>query len=416
MYIRELSAAALLAASLIAQAAEENTALLSGRFDSLREGGEQLGRQLRETDARLWTLDSPARGKGFGTSLPDLLAQSTVGGKPAAGGATATDEPVVREPKRSRSADNIYQEQGALFTNKFTLEPSVSYSRFDRRQINLSGFLALDAIFLGNISVDQSKADTLNFDLTARLGVTDRLQFDLSLPYIYRTTEFIAGGAGGGAANQLSEFRVTADGLGDVSAGAHYQLVKESGSTPDIVGNIRIKAPTGRHPYGVKVITPTGNTNLTVPTELPTGNGVWAAQVGLSFLKTLDPAIVFTNFALTHNFKKSFSDISSAQGVVTPGDIDLRNAIQWGGGIAFAVNERLGLSFAFSDLISERARTRTAGQNWQKIVGSNANAATFSVGVSYATSASSSIIASLGMGLTTDAPDYQVTLRFPFTW
>jgi hypothetical protein len=45
-------------------------------------------------------------------------------------------------------------------------------------------------------------------------------------------------------ASGLIEGTKTTSGLGDVSAGLSYRLVKESATAPDIVTNVRGKAPT----------------------------------------------------------------------------------------------------------------------------------------------------------------------------
>ena len=78
-----------------------------------------------------------------------------------------------------------------------SIEPGFSYSHFTNARLNLSGFLALDAIFLGLISIDEVEADVLTADVTARYGLTDRLQVDVNVPYLYRRSSFKSGGAGG---------------------------------------------------------------------------------------------------------------------------------------------------------------------------------------------------------------------------
>lgn len=321
-----------------------------------------------------------------------------------------------REPKRAQSVENIYQQEGVLFTNKFTFELGLTYARFDRRQLTLSGFLALDAIFLGTISVDQVKSDIFTIDSTARWGITDRLQVDVNLPAVFRSSNFISAGAGG-SSTAPSEARSKASDIGDASVGVYYQLSPETTTSPDLVVNFRLKAPTGVEPYGIKVFQPDpANSNLQIPRSLPTGSGLWAFSFGASVLRTLDPAITFANLQYTHNRAGSFDDISTVEGTVQPGEVDLGNSIQWGFGIAFALNEISSLSFSFSDLIVQAARTRAAGAEWTKIVGSDANAATFNIGFTRSFNPVSSMIASLGIGLTPDAPDFSFSLRFPSAW
>ena len=66
------------------------------------------------------------------------------------------------------------------------MELGYSYAHFDRSELILRGFLALDAIFLGELSVDEIEGDIVTTTLTSRWTATPRLQLDsadtLSLP------------------------------------------------------------------------------------------------------------------------------------------------------------------------------------------------------------------------------------------
>jgi len=323
------------------------------------------------------------------------------------------DEEVVKEAPASRSARTVVQEQHTLFERKFTLEPGFTYSSFDRNQLVLNGFLALDSIFLGNISVDEVEAQILTLDLTGRYGITDRSQIDFNIPVLYRDTKYLSTGVDGDSTS-LSEENVSLKGeLGDVSAGFYYQLFKETNNRPDVVWNVRVKAPTGTDPYGIRIVDV--NSDLSVPAELPSGNGVWAASTGFSLAKTIDPAILFANINYTHNFAEDFSDISSAPGK-QPGEIKLGDSISYGFGIAFALNERASMSFGYTQQFAGRAEQKLDGDVTQSIIGSDANVAQFNVGATYALSDKGSWATNVGIGLNEDAPDVTFSMKFPYTF
>ncbi len=163
------------------------------------------------------------------------------------------EETVVKEAPASRSTEAVYREQHALFDRKFTFEPGISYSHSDRRDLFLNGFLALDAIFLGEISLDRIKADTWTLDLTGRYSLSDRLQFDVNVPYLYRDSSFSTIGADN-STSAYAQDDVSNGDFGDVSFGAFYRLFREQGSRPDTVLSLRVKAPTGQDPYGIKFV------------------------------------------------------------------------------------------------------------------------------------------------------------------
>src|SRR3546814_17872021 len=87
----------------------------------------------------------------------------------------------------------------------------------------------------------------------------------------------------------------------------------ESVNSPDAVLTLRVKAPTGDEPFGIKLRQSQANTNLFVPEDLPTGNGVWSITPGISLVKTFDPAVLFGSLSYTHNFEESFDDIRSEE-------------------------------------------------------------------------------------------------------
>lgn len=321
-------------------------------------------------------------------------------------------ETVVKEAPASRSAEAVYREQNALFNQTFTLETGVSYSRTDRRQLTLNGFLALDAIFLGNIKLDNVKSDIFQLDVTGRYGVTDRLQFDFNAPFLYRSSKFESAGVGG-SGTTFGERDVSNADIGDVSAGAYYRIFPETPSRPDVVLNVRVKAPTGKHPYGIDFRT-VGD--VSAPDDLPTGNGLWSLSTGITFVKTIDPAILFANIGYSHNFSRKFDDINGDPNTKTSGEIDLGDTYQMGGGLAFALNDRMSTSMSYAHRFSQKARIKQAGQGWNSVTGSDASAGSLNFGVTYAMSDKLSMVANVGMGVTPDAPDVTVGIKFPYNF
>ncbi|WP_416051313.1 transporter [Cupriavidus basilensis] len=411
------------------------------RIERLTQLVEQQDKTIKALEQRLNDLEMVgARGRGVVAGTGSSANGNAGGGMTAAGvpslaqsaspaasgAATATpagDTPVVgsdaretQQQARVQSKDLVYQSEHApLFERRLTIDSGFIYSYYDRRALSLSGFLALDAIFLGTINLNQTKSHTLTYDTIARYGLSDRLSMDFDLPVMYRNTNFISGGAGG-SASSLSDATLSTTALGDISMGLYYQFLRESGAAPDVVGSIRVRAPTGRSPFGIKLVSAdSNNNNLNIADQLPTGNGVWAVTAGLSLLKTYDPVVLFVNASYTYNIKRSVSDISSVQGQVTPADVKLGDTIGFGGGLALALNDRTSMSMAFNAAISSSTQVTTAGVT-QTVIGSRANVATMTFGFNHVITKGLSVSTAIGIGLTPDAPNYTVTLRFPYTF
>lgn len=324
---------------------------------------------------------------------------------------TSSSDEVVREAMPSRSVEDVFREEHALFSDRLTIEPGINYSYSDRSQLALRGFLALDAIFLGELNLDTVESHITTFDINTRYGLSNRLEVGLNIPFVYRSSTYQSVGEDH-STDRNSEASVSEADLGDISASLSYRLLPETTERPDVVVSLGVRAPTGRDPYGIRLREVSGSGgNLNVPSTLPTGNGVWAVNAGMSLLKTLDPAIVFTNFGYTYNIKESFDDISARDGD-QPGDVKLGDSIRVGFGTAFALNERLSLSLSYSHEYMQKAETTQNGIT-QKVIGSDANVGVFSIGGTYALSDTTTIVTSLGMGLTDDASDISLTFRMP---
>lgn len=408
--------------------ADPNVEQMRQQLDELQKRYEAQGQTLQTLEARLHQMERLVRSplassaarpvKAVYTTSVAAAGQTTAEpaapatAASAANPATASDkDAVVKEAPKSRSSEAIYQEQHALFDKRFTLETGLTYSRYDRKQLALNGFLALDAIFLGNINVDTVKSNIWTLDVTGRYTLSDRLQVDLNAPFLYRDTTYQSAGQGYASTAYSEKELKLGPKAGDISAGVYYQLAKETQSSPDMVLNVRLKAPTGTDPYGIKTEQVGDNTNLIVPKELPSGNGVWSASAGLSFVKTLDPAIVFANVSYFHNFRRHFSDISSDEGQVVPGDVELGDSFQYGLGTAYALNERMSLSMSYTQRFTAKSRTKADGQDWQTITGSDANAAMLNFGATYALSDKKAVVANVGAGLTPDSPNATVGVK-----
>jgi hypothetical protein len=407
-------------ATPIQAATDQEVEQLQQQVKEMQQRYEQQNEVLKAMAVKIQRLEQesqPRSVKVGGTQpQPNTSAEP---GEPQAGTDTQqaqTSGEVVKEAPASRSAEAVYREQHTLFDRKFTIEPGISYSHSDRRDLFLNGFLALDAIFLGDISLDRIKADTWTFDLTGRYSYSDRLQFDINVPYLYRDSSFSTVGAGF-ATNSVAEDDVSNGDFGDVSFGAFYRLFTEQGSRPDTVLSLRLKTPTGKDPYGIKFVTVADSgQNLTVPTELPTGNGVWSITPGISFIKTTDPAILFANFSYTYNFERSFSDISTSPGMRTKADVDLGDSFALGAGFAFALNEKLSASMSYSHRITRETSIKQSGQSEVDVNGSDASAGLLNFGISYSLGDNLTMSGNVGIGITPDAPDVTVGFRFPYNF
>jgi hypothetical protein len=374
---------------------------------------EQRVRQVEDQPAtpqpkRLVRSPATPANKGSGVAVASSDGRTT-------GTGSSYGQSLKDDSQPAQSVSNLYDEASGFFGGgKFSLETGITYAHYDTNQLILNGFLALDSIFLGNIGIDKIKADNWTLDLTGRYNFDQRWQVDLNVPVIYRETTYSSAGAGN-STSQISEVSEKRDPtLGDINAGIAYKFLDETADTPDAIFTLRLKAPTGKEPYGIKLHMSSQNDSLSTPESLPTGNGVWSLTPGLSLIKTIDPAVLFGSIAYTYNMEESFGDISPTQDTKVPGKVKLGDTFQIGAGIAFALNEKMSMSFSVSDLIAMKSKVKQQGQGWETVSNSDANAGYFNIGMTMAVSDKLTIVPNLSIGLTNDAPDFTFSLKFPY--
>ncbi len=417
----------LLPASMLYAAPDADIETLKQELQALKERYEVQQKALAVLEQRVRQVeDQPATPapKRLAKSPADFYKSTTVAGAPGvgaaaasggAGGGSSYGQSLKDDSAPAQSVSNLYNEASGFFGDgKFSFETGITYARYDARQLTLNGFLALDSIFLGNINLDRIKADNWTLDLTGRYNLDNRWQFDINVPVVYRESTYQSGGAGN-SGTTTSEASVTRDPtIGDVNFGIAYKFLDETDTLPDAVVSVRVKAPTGKEPYGIKLVESPNNDSLFVPESLPTGNGVWSVTPGISLVKTFDPAVLFGSLSYTHNFEDSFDDISSNANQKVGGKVSLGDSFQLGVGVAFALNEKMSMSFSVSDLIQRKSKLKPDGGDWQSVVSSDANAGYFNVGMTIAATPNLTIVPNLAIGMTDDAPDFTFSLKFPY--
>ncbi|CAB3750178.1 coiled-coil domain-containing protein [Paraburkholderia solisilvae] len=311
----------------------------------------------------------------------------------------------------------IFDQPGVLTPrNKFVLEPSFQFGYSSSDRVALVGYTIIPALLIGLIDVREIKSTVLTAGLAARYGVTNRMEVEVRVPYVYSTNDTVSREVFTGTA-QDNVFNSSGHNIGDVEMTVRYQLNEGGPDKFYYVGWLRFKTATGKSPFDVVTDCVTrciGNTTGTgLPLEQPTGTGFYAIQPGLTWLFPSDPVVFFGNFSYLHSFGRSDLSLTILDGEkdfvgrVQPGDI-------WGFniGMGLALNEKSSFSIGYDQSIVLPTK-----QNGQTVPGSvRVVLGTLLVGYSYRLSPKTTLNFSLGAGLTRDTPDLTLTLRLPITF
>jgi len=221
-------------------------------------------------------------------------------------------EPVGKAPPNPQQEEAakvapILEQPGILTSRgRFALEPSLQYDYSSNNQVNLIGFSVLPAILVGLIDVRQVDTSTVMAAVSARYGLTNRLELNAKLPYVYAHQSTIMRPLTEGATNDRV-FTNSGHGIGDVQVGVRYQFNDGGPNEPYFIGSLSATLPTGKGPfdiaYALNSTTPGGEP---MPEEQPTGSGFYAFDAGVLAIYPSDPVVFFGG--LNYTWRPSKND------------------------------------------------------------------------------------------------------------
>lgn len=314
----------------------------------------------------------------------------------------AVDEAVGERPKPAEKPPEvaaIKDEGGAMLPpGTLVIEPGIDYSRSSALRVAIEGFTIVPALNIGAFDISEVDRDTFTANLGARIGVTNRIEAEMSVPYIYRHDSTVSRPIGSGSGvDVLNE--VDGDGLGDLEGSVHYQINRAKEGWPFFIGNLRFKSITGKDPFDVPLDPITG-----LQLELPTGSGFYSLQPSLTAIFPSDPVVFYTNLGYLINFER---DIGGTTGKVNPGD-----SISLSFGMGFSVNEKASFSMGYSHstvLETERNGVKVPTSDILQVGQMN-------FGYAYKLNKNVNLNLSIGAGLTDDAPDMSAGIRVPIAF
>ncbi len=383
---------------------EEQSEKLAAMQRALEEEKKKLlahKRALQETRRQLEALQASAGG-GAVKPAADKVAQAGTAPQPVG------QAPERQEESRPPAIAPLFEQPGVLTARgQFVLEPSVQYSYSSTNRVALVGYTIIPAIVIGLIDVQTVNRQTWSGALTARYGLSNRLEVEAKLPYVYRNDDSVTRPLGEGASMD-SAFNATGKGIGDIEFGVRYQLNEPGTDGPYYVAGLRLKARTGTDPFEVSYVS--GSTPISsLQEELPTGSGFYGIQPSLSVIYPTDPAVFFGGVNYLWNVGRDVNKDILGQHI---GKVEPGNAIGFNFGMGLALNERASFSLGYEHTYI--GRTKVDG-----VAPPSATAtqlASLLLGYSYRVNNKTSVSLALGAGLTRDTPDVQLTLRVPISF
>lgn len=286
----------------------------------------------------------------------------------------------VSEEEKGKKAEEILSAAGREYTllkkGVTSLEYSFTYSYF-------SGDVIKDAAL-----VEKRSNHNLTNQIYVERGLRDNLSVNAAVPFAYKYNR-----VGTDKAQQATD-------LGDLSLGMQYQPLMAGGDMPAMIYSAGLTLPFGSSPY-----------KINPDTTLATGSGFYAVNAGAALSKTMDPLIAFGNLSYTYNLPATDLNQNWKDGRnlirVDPGSI-IGMALGFGYALSYKASLNLSVqgSYAFSN--------EYKFSNADPYKNGSSVGASFNIGTGWRVTPSRTVSLRLGIGLTSNDPDFSFSVRVPF--
>jgi hypothetical protein len=347
------------------------------------------------------------------SDLQDVRGTGTPEGAPAQGSAAPAPQPVgvapADENKGKPPKVTVLSEQGGVLTPKGTLvvEPSVEYEHASTNRLTFRGVELQDTVLIGVIDATSASRNLVSPAITARYGVTDRLEVEAKIPYVYRSDRETFSIPQPNAPNIDETSNLSGSGLGDIELGAHYQI---NGSPPYFIGNVSFKTETGTGPFDIK------RDAFGVEQDLATGSGFYSVEPNMTVIYPSDPAVLFANLGYEWNIKQS---VNKDIGGEIVDEFDPGDGIDATVGMGFSVNDRLSFDLGYKHTFLMATDTRVTDTTTNTTRTDKSDSLTVGsllFGMGYRVSDNVNVNLDFEYGVTADAPDMTATLRVPIAF
>ncbi len=374
--------------------------ILRGEIQRQQNSLDAQQEQLRRLEQRLFERIGGAGGQIVDPGLlEDVRGAGTgAGGGQANGGVS---DPVGEAAPETRPEVSVLSDVGGVLTprGRLVVDPSFEFSHTAVNKFFFSGVQIVDAVLIGAIEATDARRDSFTPSIGARYGVTNRIEVDARVPYSIRDdVESDPLDASSPLSRELS-----ANDLGDVEFGAHYQINDGTAGWPYFIGNLRFKTTTGTGPFDV-AFDSQGRQR-----ELPTGSGFYTLEPSVTVLYPTDPVVLFGNIGYAVNLPDDVDKTIGSQffGKVDPGD-NLRTSF----GIGFGINQQVSMSLGYEHSYVFETDSEIDGVT---VKSDPAQVGSFLFGLSLAVTDRISTNLNVAVGATEDAPDVRIGISTPIS-
>lgn len=278
-----------------------------------------------------------------------------------------------------------------LRKGKRALTWDLTYSYIGSQQINAS----FTDEKLTAFAIQNTKGHTITNTISADYGVLDNLTGNLTVPFVSKYS-------------QGDTFSGLSNAPGDISVGARFQPFPVTREFPSLTATGTLRLPTGRSPF--KTIDGQG---------LATGAGYTSGTIGINASKVVDPVAIFGSVNASYGLP--VKHLNQTRNGLTLKEVHPGAGFGFGVGFAYAMSYNISTTVSFSENIGQRSRlvlvddaNPDAPAQTRKTASQSSAMLNFGLGVRV--SPVTTLNFTVGVGLTTDTPDFTFGMNLPLNF
>ncbi|WP_372524332.1 transporter [Piscinibacter sp.] len=304
----------------------------------------------------------------------------------AARAALAKKEGDVDQAKLLKETLSAADKQYSLLkTGKQAVTYDLTYSYIGQQLIQAN--FTDDKLTL--FDIQNTRSHTVTNTVSVDHGVMDNLTASVTLPFVSKYS-------------QSETFSGLSNAFGDISLGARFQPFALSRDLPALTATGTLRLPTGRSPF--KTIDGQG---------LGTGAGYTSVTLGANASKVIDPVALFGSLNAT--LAVPAKHLSQTRNGRTLTEVRPGAGIGFGVGFAYALSYNISTTLSFQESISARTKLTLVDSNGvaSESKTSMQSSAMLNMGLGVRVSPLTTVNFTVGVGLTTDSPDFTFGMNMP---
>lgn len=233
--------------------------------------------------------------------------------------------------------------------------------------------------------IENTKSHTITNTVSVDYGWRDNVTANVAIPLVSKYSD-------------SSTFSGMSHAFGDIQAGVRWQPFEMRRDAPSFTTSATLRLPTGRSPY-----------RTIADQNVSTGSGTTGVTFGVNTSKIYDPVALFGSASL--GLSMPARNLNQYRDGVTLREVHPGPSLGFGGGFAYALSYDVSTTLSFQESFSFPTRLVFDGGASSRT--SLQTSAVVNLGLGVRMSPKNTVNLTVGMGLTSDSPDFTFGLNMP---